>query len=109
MAVIYMWITQESSAHPCTFSRLLAIFYPHRWNVLLLRGENLKFAQSQTAQYSASHVLAATGFVSGKGQFSTPSTDHQKIVKSDYVGDLNSCAKLGSHPSIGASGHMGEI
>ena len=41
---------------------------------------------SQAARYSASPVLTATGFVNGKGQFSTPtlqnrhpSTDHQKI------------------------------
>jgi len=30
-----------------------------------------------------------------------PSTDHQKIVTDDYVGDPYSCAKFGAHPSKG--------
>jgi len=55
---------------------------------------------------SASPVLTATGFVNGKWQFSTPqnrhpSTDHQKFVIGDYVGDPYSCAKLGAYPSTG--------
>ena len=43
-------------------------------------------------------VLTATGFVNGKWQFST---DHQKIVTGDYVGDPYGCAKLGAYPSTG--------
>jgi len=30
-----------------------------------------------------------------------PSTDHQKIITGDYVGDSYSCAKLGAHMSTG--------
>ena len=64
---------------------------------------------------SASPVLTATGFVNGKGQFSTPHRidTPQPITKifvtGDYVGNPYSCAKLGAYPSMGASGHMGEI
>ena len=64
---------------------------------------------------SASPVLTATGFVNGKGQFSTPHRIDtpqpitKKIVTGDYVGDPYGCAKLGAYPSRGASGHMGEI
>jgi len=38
-----------------------------------------------------------------------PSTDQQKIVTVDYVGDPYSWIKLGAYPSTRASGHMGEI
>ena len=64
---------------------------------------------------SASPVLTATGFVNGKGQFSTPHRIDtpqpitKKFVTGDYVGDPYGCAKLGAYPSTGASGHMGEI
>jgi len=66
--------------------------------------------QNHRLHRSASAVKA-TGFVNGKWQFSTPqnrhpSTDHQKIVTGDYVGDPYSCAALGAQ---GASGCMGEI
>ena len=53
---------------------------------------------------SASPVLTATGFVNGKGQFSTPHRvdTPQPITKifvtGDYVGDPYGCAKLGAYP-----------
>ena len=56
---------------------------------------------------SASPVLTATGFVNGRGQFSTPQRIHtpwpmtQKFVASDYVGDPYGCAKFGANPSTG--------
>jgi len=56
---------------------------------------------------SASPVLTATGFVNGKGQFSTPyiidtpQPITKKIVTGDYVGDPYGCAKLGAYPSTG--------
>ena len=56
---------------------------------------------------SASPVLTATGFVNGKGQFSTPHTIDtpqpitKQFVTGKYVGNPNSCAKLGAHPSTG--------
>ena len=37
-----------------------------------------------------------------------PSTDHEKFVTGDYVGDPDGCAKLGAYPSTGAPGHMGK-
>ena len=55
---------------------------------------------------SASPVLTATGFVNGKGQFSTPHRidTPQPItnifVTGDYLGDPYGCAKLGAYPSI---------
>jgi len=56
--------------------------------------------------------LSATGVVNGKGQYSTPyridtpQPITTTFVTGDYVGDPNSCAKLGAHPSTGeASGH----
>jgi len=59
-------------------------------------------------------VLTVTGYVNGKGQFSTPplrnrrpSTDHQKLVTG--IGDLYSCAKIGIHPSIWATGRICDI
>jgi len=63
---------------------------------------------------SASPVLTATGFVSGKWQFSTSyRIDTPQPIKTfvtgDYVRDPYSCAKFGAHPSMGASGRMGEI
>jgi len=64
---------------------------------------------------SASLVLTATGFVDGKGQFSTPHRIDtpqpitKKFVTGNYVGDSYGIAKLGAYPSTGASGHMGEI
>jgi len=55
-----------------------------------------------------SPVLTATGFVNGKGQFSTPYLQNRhpqpitkKFVTGDYVGDPYSYAKLGAHPSTG--------
>jgi len=59
---------------------------------------------------SASPVLTATGFVNGKGQFSTPyridtpQLITKNFVTSDYVGDPYSCAKLSAHASIGILG-----
>ena len=56
---------------------------------------------------SASPVLTATGFVYGKGQFSTPHRIDtpqpitKKFVTGDYVGDPYGCAKLGAYPSKG--------
>ena len=56
---------------------------------------------------SASPVLTATGFVNGKGQFSTPHRidTPQPITKTfvtgDYVGDPYGGAKLGAYPSKG--------
>ena len=56
---------------------------------------------------SASPVLTATGFVNGKGQFSTPHRidTPQPITKQfatgDYVGDPYGCATLGVNPSTG--------
>jgi len=56
---------------------------------------------------SASTVLTATGFVNGRGQFSTPHRIHtpwpitKKFVASDYVGDPYGCAKFGANPSTG--------
>jgi len=65
---------------------------------------------------SASPVLTATGFGSGRWQFSTPQnphplTDHQKNFASDYVGDPYGCAKFGANQSTGgeASGHHIDI
>ena len=58
---------------------------------------------------SASPVLTATGFVNGKGQFSTPHIIDtpqpitKKFVTGDYVGDPYGCAKLGAYPSTGGS------
>ena len=72
-------------------------------------------APSHRLRGSASPVLTATGFVNGKGQFSTPhrigtpQPITKKFVTGDYVGDPYGCAKLGAYPSKGASGHMGEI
>jgi len=48
----------------------------------------------------------ATGFVSLRGQYLTPQnpqplTDHQKIVASDYAGDLYGCTIFGANPSMG--------
>jgi len=63
---------------------------------------------------SASPVLTATGFVNGKGQFSTsyridtPSTD-QKKLSADYVGDPMALTNKVHIRPRGASGHMGEI
>jgi len=57
---------------------------------------------------SASPVLTATGFVNGKGQFSTPHRIDtpqpitKKFVTGDYVGDPYGCAKLGAYPSKGS-------
>jgi len=51
---------------------------------------------------SASPVLTATGFVNGKGKFSTPHRYDtpqpitKKFVTGDYVGDPYGCAKLGA-------------
>ena len=56
---------------------------------------------------SASPVLTATGFVNGKGQFSTPHRIDtpqpitKKFVTGDYVGDPYGCAKLGAYPYTG--------
>ena len=56
---------------------------------------------------SASPVLTATGFVNGKGQYSTPHRIDtpqpitKEIVTGDYVGDPYGCAKLGAYPSTG--------
>ena len=56
---------------------------------------------------SASPVLTATGFVNGRGQFSTPHRINtpwpitKKFVASDYVGDPYGCAKFGANPSTG--------
>ena len=56
---------------------------------------------------SARPVLTATGFVNGRGQFSTPHRIHtpwpitKKFVASDYVGDPYGCAKFGANPSTG--------
>jgi len=61
---------------------------------------------------STSPVLTATSFVNGKWQFSTPYRidTHQPITKNlSYVGDPYGCAKLGAHPSTGASARKGEI
>ena len=52
-------------------------------------------------------VLTATGFVNGRGQFSTPHRIYtpwpitKKIVASDYVGDPYGYAKFGVNPSTG--------
>ena len=63
---------------------------------------------------SASPVLTATGFVNGRGQFSTlPHRIHtpwpitKNFVASDYVGDPCGCAKFGANPSTGG-GLLGE-
>ena len=59
---------------------------------------------------SASPVLTATGFVNGKGQFSTPYRigTPQPITKQfltgDNLGDPYSCVKLGAYPSTGTGG-----
>ena len=56
---------------------------------------------------SASPVLTATGFVNGKGQFSTPHRidTPQPITKNfitgDYVADPYGCAELAAYPSTG--------
>jgi len=56
---------------------------------------------------SASPVLTTTGFVNGRGQFSTPHRIHtpwpitKKFVASDYVGDPYGYAKFGANPSTG--------
>jgi len=50
-------------------------------------------------------MLTATGFVNGKGQFSTPHRVDtpqpitKKFVTDDYVGDPYGCAKLGAYSS----------
>ena len=64
---------------------------------------------------SSSPVLTATGLVNGKWQCSTPyrintpRTITKKFVTRDYVGNPYSYAKFGTHPSMGASGRIGEI
>ena len=56
---------------------------------------------------SARPVLTATGFVNGRGQFSTPHRIHtpwpitKKFVASGYVGDPYGCAKFGANPPTG--------
>jgi len=56
---------------------------------------------------SASPVLTATGFVKGKGQYSTPHRidTPQPITKTfvtgDYIGDPYGCAKLGAYLPMG--------
>jgi len=56
-------------------------------------------------------VLTATGFVNGKGQFSTPyridtpQPITKKFVTGDYVGDRYGCAKLGAYPSMSRINH----
>ena len=59
---------------------------------------------------SVSTVLMAQQLASSMGndkfwplQNRHPSTDHQKIVTGDYVGDSYSCAKYGANPSMVAS------
>jgi len=62
-------------------------------------------------------LLTATGFVNGKGQFSTadridtprPITKKLSQVITSATSTCYSCAKLGANPSKGTSGHMGEI
>jgi len=60
---------------------------------------------------SVSPVLTATGFVNGKGQFSTPHRIDtpqpitKKFVTGDYVGDPYGCAKLRAYPSTGGLAH----
>jgi len=50
-------------------------------------------------------LLTATGFVYGKGQFSTPyridtpQAITKQFVTGDYVGDPYGCANLGTYPS----------
>jgi len=39
----------------------------------------------------------------------TPQPITKQFVTGDYGGDPYGSAKLGAHPSTGASGHMGEI
>ena len=58
-------------------------------------------------RHCASHVLKATGFVNGKGQFSTPHKIDtprpitKTFVTGDYVGDPYVYAELGAYPSTG--------
>ena len=64
---------------------------------------------------SASPVLTATGFVSGRRQFSTPHRINtpwpitKKFGTGDYVGGPCGCAKFGENASMGTSGQMGKI
>ena len=73
---------------------------PHLCNVL-------DAANNYRLRGSASPVLTATGFVNGKGQFSTPHRIDtpqpitKKFVTGDYVGDPYGCAQLGTYPYTG--------
>jgi len=64
---------------------------------------------------SASPALTATGFVSGRWQFSTPHRIHtplpitKKFGTGNYVGGPYGCAKFGANSLMGASGQMGDI
>jgi len=75
----------------------------------------MNVSRNHRLRSSASPVLTATGFVNGKGQFSTPQRIDtpqpitKNIVTGDYVGNPYGCRKLGAYASTGASGHMGEI
>jgi len=57
--------------------------------------------------FSTKPVLTATGFVNGKGQFSTshridtPQPITKQFVTGDNVGDPYGCAKLGAYPYTG--------
>jgi len=68
---------------------------------------NHRIARDHRLRGSASPVLTATGFVNGKGQFSTThridtSQPITKIfVTGDYVGDPYGCAKLGAYLYMG--------
>ena len=69
--------------------------------------EQKKVSIDHRLRGSASPVLTATGFVNGKGQFSTPYRidTPQPITKifvtGDYIGDPYGYAKLGAYPSTG--------
>ena len=75
--------------------------------ILLWKVQRLTPRSHHRLRGSASPVLTSTGFVNGKGQFSTPHRIDtpqpitKKFVTGDYVGDPYGCVKLGAYPSKG--------
>ena len=89
---------------------IICLSYNHKIAVFknVLQPQLFKlFESNHGLRGSGSPVLTVTGFVNGRGQFSTPHRIHtpwpitKKFVASDYVGDLYGCAKFGANPSTG--------
>ena len=89
---------------------IICLSYNHKIAVFknVLQPQLFKlFESNHGLRGSGSPVLTVTGFVNGRGQFSTPHRIHlpwpitKKFVASDYVGDPYGCAKFGANPSTG--------